>query len=66
MSRWKEVVPANDVLRSLLHLRDELWERCIAKELSMDEETILLKINSCLYSMYPVTPRKKDKQDEYR
>lgn len=66
MGQWKQVIHAADVVRNLIALRDELWSRCEVGELSMDEQVIYLKINSCLYSQYPVTKQARDKQDEYR
>jgi len=42
----KTLVDPEETQRSLIALRDELWERNLGEEL-------FFKINSCLYKSYP-------------
>ncbi len=50
----KQQKPDNEIVRSLINLRDELIDKDIDKY-----HEIFFKINSCLYDQYPVHPRKE-------
>jgi hypothetical protein len=47
----KELLEDVDIVMSLLHLSNELWEG--RKDLSSRETMLAFKINSCLYAGYP-------------
>ena len=41
--------PSDDIVQSLIALRDEYWEITKGRRVSDPETKLLLKINSCLY-----------------
>ena len=52
------------VMKSLIALRDELW--LTTANMSVNERIIFYKINSCLYSKYPVETNQEAIDYEYR
>ncbi len=48
----KTLISNEDIVQSLINLRDELWER---KNPDLNEA--FYKINSCLYRGYKLTPK---------
>jgi hypothetical protein len=54
----KVLAPAERVRDSLLNLRDEMLD---TTSILCDREHIIMKINSCLYSQYPIRKLNEDK-----
>lgn len=53
ISTQKILQPSDEVVASLIRLRDELWSKRLTA--TQAEDTIAMKINSCLYGRYPTS-----------